>query len=243
MAGNRRVPNASLIDWAKIDLLSWTNTWDETTVTIKSKLWITTISWSNTGDETDATIKSKLGISTISWSNTWDNSANSSALALNQSSPQTITNWQPIRNTLTPSEIVAMDANKKLQSLAVATYPSLTELSYVKWVTSWIQSQLNAIAWGWSYTTVTAKTSWQEYHASSSWGFLNIVWLYAWWWFSNLDIEVVSDSTATPTTVVAKFTHAQQNPWNATISVPILPNYYYKVTVTNFDSSIINFYA
>lgn len=45
---------------------------------------------------------------------------------------------------LTASEIVATDGSKNLQSLAVATYPSLTELSYVKGVTSAIQTQLNA---------------------------------------------------------------------------------------------------
>jgi hypothetical protein len=42
---------------------------------------------------------------------------------------------------LTASELVATDANKKLVSLAVATYPSLTEISYVKGVTSAIQTQ------------------------------------------------------------------------------------------------------
>jgi hypothetical protein len=45
---------------------------------------------------------------------------------------------------LTASEIVLTDASKNLVSAAVATYPSLTELSYVKGVTSGIQSQLNA---------------------------------------------------------------------------------------------------
>lgn len=43
---------------------------------------------------------------------------------------------------LTASELVATDASKNLQSLAVATYPSLTELTYVKGVTSAIQTQL-----------------------------------------------------------------------------------------------------
>jgi hypothetical protein len=43
---------------------------------------------------------------------------------------------------LTPSEIVISDANKKIVSAPVATYPSLTELSYVKGVTSAIQTQL-----------------------------------------------------------------------------------------------------
>jgi hypothetical protein len=45
---------------------------------------------------------------------------------------------------LTASEIVISDANKKLVSAAVATYPSLTELAYVKGVTSAIQTQLDA---------------------------------------------------------------------------------------------------
>ena len=44
---------------------------------------------------------------------------------------------------LTVSEIVATDASKNLVSLAVVTYPSLTELSYVKGVSSAIQTQLN----------------------------------------------------------------------------------------------------
>lgn len=45
---------------------------------------------------------------------------------------------------LTASQILATDASKNLVSLAVATYPSLTELTYLKGVTSGIQTQLNA---------------------------------------------------------------------------------------------------
>lgn len=43
---------------------------------------------------------------------------------------------------LTASQITATDASKNLQSLSTGTYPSLTELSYVKGVTSAIQTQL-----------------------------------------------------------------------------------------------------
>jgi len=43
---------------------------------------------------------------------------------------------------LTASELTATDASKKLQSLAVATYPSLTEISYIKGLSSAIQTQL-----------------------------------------------------------------------------------------------------
>jgi hypothetical protein len=52
--------------------LSGTNSGDETTATIKTKLGITTLSGSNTGDETSSTIKTKLGITTLSGSNTGD---------------------------------------------------------------------------------------------------------------------------------------------------------------------------
>jgi hypothetical protein len=66
----------------------------------------------------------------------------SNSLKLDQTTPQTIINGQPIQDTLTVSELVATDGSKKLQSLAVGTYPSLTELSYVKGATSTIQTQI-----------------------------------------------------------------------------------------------------
>jgi len=49
----------------------------------------------------------------------------------------------PILSSLTASQLLALDASGNIQSLATATYPSLTELSYVKGVTSAIQTQLN----------------------------------------------------------------------------------------------------
>jgi hypothetical protein len=52
----------------------------------------------------------------------------------------------PILSSLTASQLLALDASKNIQSLDTATYPSLTELSYVKGVTSPIQTQLNAIS-------------------------------------------------------------------------------------------------
>lgn len=59
---------------------------------------------------------------------------------------------------LTASEILATDASKNLVSLAVATYPSLTELAYVKGVTSAIQTQLTAKAPSTSPTFATSIT-------------------------------------------------------------------------------------
>jgi len=65
-------------------------------------------------------------------------------LNVDQTVSQIISNGQPIQGTLTASEIVATDIDRKLQSLSTLTYPSLTELSYAKGVTSSIQDQLNA---------------------------------------------------------------------------------------------------
>ncbi len=52
---------------------------------------------------------------------------------------------------LTASEILITDGSKNIVSASVSTYPSLTELSYVKGVTSSIQTQINALANGMIY--------------------------------------------------------------------------------------------
>ena len=52
----------------------------------------------------------------------------------------------PILSSLTVSQVLALDGSGNVQSLAVATYPSLTELSYVKGVTSAIQTQIGTKA-------------------------------------------------------------------------------------------------
>ncbi len=59
---------------------------------------------------------------------------------------------------LTASQIVATDASKNLVSLAVATYPSLTELTYVKGVTSALQTQIDAKAPSTAPTFATSIT-------------------------------------------------------------------------------------
>lgn len=46
-------------------------------------------------------------------------------------------------NNATANTIASFGASKTLTSLSTATYPSLTELTYVKGVTSSIQTQLN----------------------------------------------------------------------------------------------------
>lgn len=49
-----------------------------------------------------------------------------------------------VMSNQTASTIAGFDASKNVSSLSTATYPSLTELSYVKGVTSAIQTQINA---------------------------------------------------------------------------------------------------
>jgi hypothetical protein len=68
-ADKRYVTDAQL---TVIGNTSGTNTGDETTAGIRTKLGITTLSGSNTGDETAAGIRTKLGITTLSGSNTGD---------------------------------------------------------------------------------------------------------------------------------------------------------------------------
>ena len=61
-------------------------------------------------------------------------------------------------DTLTASELVATDASKNLQTLPVASYPSLAELAYVKGVTSAIQTQINTKQNAVSTVTVSGTT-------------------------------------------------------------------------------------
>ena len=65
----------------------------------------------------------------------------------------------PILSSLTASQILALDGSGNVQSLAVATYPSLTELSYVKGVTSAIQTQLNGKQSALTFSTGLTNTS------------------------------------------------------------------------------------
>lgn len=60
-------------------------------------------------------------------------------------------------NAQTASTIAILDASKNIISATTATYPSLTELSYVKGVTSAIQTQINALPTASSTTTFTNK--------------------------------------------------------------------------------------
>lgn len=55
----------------------------------------------------------------------------------------TVTSPAVILSSETASTIASFDASKNIKSLATATYPSLTELAYMKGVTSAIQTQMD----------------------------------------------------------------------------------------------------
>lgn len=86
----------------------------------------------------------------------WDESANAYAF-LTAGSGLTITGTTITASAAgvsgTINEIAYFDSGTSISSLPVATYPSLTELSYVKGVTSAIQTQLNGKQASGSYLT------------------------------------------------------------------------------------------
>jgi hypothetical protein len=70
--------------------------------------------------------------------------------------------------TFTASEMVLTDASKNLVSASVATYPSLTELTYLKGTTSSLQTQLNAKAdSSGSLTQFVGNTAWRVFYSDS----------------------------------------------------------------------------
>ena len=70
---------------------------------------------------------------------------------------------------LTASEIVITGAGKKLESAAVATYPSLAQLAFLKGVTSAVQTQLNTLTSTFSgyVTTGALASALTSYYTSS----------------------------------------------------------------------------
>lgn len=113
-------------------------------------------SGTNTGDETTSTIKTKLGAATAGS----DGYLTSTDWSTFNSKQNALTN--PVTGTGTDNEIAAFNSTgSTITSLSTATYPSLTELAYVKGVTSKIQDQLNAkeptITNGFGITGTTTK--------------------------------------------------------------------------------------
>jgi len=77
-----------------------------------------------------------------------------SSVGINAESNLTFDGTNLNLNNQTASTIASFDSSKNLVSLSTATYPSLTELSYVKGVTSALQTQIDTKAT--TSTTITA---------------------------------------------------------------------------------------
>jgi hypothetical protein len=136
--------------------------------------WVVAIEWSNimtvwstdTVTGTKTFNKDKIAMKGTS---TWINIisvANTSATSYTNTIPAkdwtfAMTTDITIDWSWTTNQITYWVDSNTLWSLAVATYPSLAELAYVKWVTGWIQSQLNAKGvWDmllWTVQSVTAE--------------------------------------------------------------------------------------
>lgn len=70
---------------------------------------------------------------------------------------------------LTASEILITDGSKNIVSAPVATYPSLTELTYVKGVTSAIQTQINTKAnSSGALTQFVGNTAWRVFYSDAN---------------------------------------------------------------------------
>ena len=87
--------------------------------------------------------------------------------------------------------------------------------------------------WIWAkYTTKTTKTDWVVYQASGKWGMV-VAWRADW----SATLQVLSDGSNPPIAVVAQAKTHETWEW-VLVSVPILPDMYYKVV----NSAYCDFY-
>ena len=102
--------------------------------------------WSSAGSG-DVTAAANLGDNLLIRGNGAGKGVQNSGITIDDSNNVTgmanLTATGALLSGLTASEIVITDGSKNLVSAAVATYPSLAELAYVKGVTSAIQTQMN----------------------------------------------------------------------------------------------------
>lgn len=176
----------------KLSNTSWTNSWDETASTIKTKLWITTLSWSNTGDETASTIKTKLWITTLSWSNTWDETtatiktklwaATSSADWYLKKEDFATFNWKQDA-LVSGTNIKTINNTSVLWTWNIAVQPTLVSWTNIKTI-NW-----NSILGSWNITVSSSTTT--------------TCTLTSAWWSSNSQTVSVSGVTASNTVIVS----------------------------------------
>jgi len=144
--------------------------------------------------------------------------------------------WTDISVTNSATNYIMLDSYWTIQISTSAWNPVYARLAVVVcswWVITSITDARYDVVW-WSiisainpYNTKTSKSNTTVYQASSTGWLLVVVWR----WDSNPEVQVFSDWSNPPTTVVWWYASS----WIAifvygTITVPILPNMYYKVT-------------
>ena len=127
---------------------SWTNTWDQDLSVLVPYTWAT----ADLNLWTYDVITDTLRASTSAWLLIESANGTDVWLLWAWNTANVTWYWNHNYSTATQDTIaIFTGAWKTLWSAATATYPSLNELAYVKWVTSAIQTQLNAklgLSWG-----------------------------------------------------------------------------------------------
>lgn len=167
--------------------------------TIKFPVWSAILSYFDA-----SRIRTLLGITTLSGSNTGDQDLSGLAPKANPTFTGTATTPAIVVSSETANTIASFDASKNIKSLPVATYPSLTELAFLKGVTSSIQTQFSNLP-AFSQSGLTAYTDtivWTATTAPS--GTTNFT--YNWVKIGNqvtLTISLIYGTNGTGVTVVS----------------------------------------
>ena len=137
----KSVPSGGYLTLILTDNTTITGLWDSHFEIPTNASWSTnTLDWA--GSITNATWNGN--VVAINRGGTGSSTQNFVDLTTNQTIAGAKTfSTAPVLSSLVASQILATDASKNIQTLDVATYPSLVELAYVKGVTSSIQTQFS----------------------------------------------------------------------------------------------------
>ena len=190
--------NLFLTAWerTKLSNTSWTNSWDETASSIKTKLWITTLSWSNTWDETTTTIKTKLWAATSS-ADWYLKSTDFATFNWKQEALVSGTNIKTINNTsvlwtwniavqatlVSGTNIKTVNSTSLLGSWNIAVQPTLVSWTNIKTI-NW-----KSILGSWNITVSSSTTI--------------TVTLTSAWWSSKSQTVSATGVTASNTVIVS----------------------------------------
>ena len=148
------------------------------------------------------------------------------------------TNIVEIGSTLGNSLITSTDANGKLQTLTTATYPSLTELSYVKGLTSAVQTQLNSKGYtliGGTSATSPADSTTYFFGGVQSQGLLSA---------ENVTTKMPIPKTGTIKSVQLSFINSGATTESSTMLLRLNATTDYTIsTTTDMSSSLVANYA